>query len=84
MTTNGGSNDEGVLFLFDPVNHVYSKLVNFGGGYGSHPNGDLMQAPNGKLYGMTNPGGSNDKGVLFSFDLLTNTYLKLFDFDGES
>jgi uncharacterized repeat protein (TIGR03803 family) len=36
----------------------------------------------GKMYGMTFGGGTSDFGVLFEFDLATNTYSKKFDFDG--
>jgi uncharacterized repeat protein (TIGR03803 family) len=36
----------------------------------------------GKMYGMTFGGGTSDFGVLFEFDLATNTYTKKFDFDG--
>ena len=66
-TSRGGNNYSGVIcklvkatntltaaFSFDPVdgrNPAYTKL---------------LQASNGKLYGMTNYGGSGDYGVIFS------------------
>ena len=40
-----------------------------------------MQAVNGKLYGLTQAGGSNQAGVLYSFDPSSSTYTKLVDFD---
>jgi len=43
-----------------------------------------MQASNGKLYGMTSSGGSNNSGVLFEFDPATGTYTKKLDFDGSN
>ena len=43
--------------------------------------GSLIQASDGKLYGMTSHGGSNGYGVIFSFDPSTSTYTKLKDFD---
>ena len=35
---------------------------------GSSPYGSLLEADDGKLYGMTSRGGSNNLGVLFFFD----------------
>jgi len=40
-----------------------------------------MQATNGKLYGMTTNGGANDLGVLFEYDITTDTYTEILDFD---
>ncbi len=82
MTTYGGSNDGGVIFSFDPSSSTYTKLKDFDAVSGVLPYGNLTQASNGKLYGMTSNGGSNNGGVIFSFDLLSSTYTKLKDFDG--
>ena len=41
-----------------------------------------MQASNGKLYGLTEFGGTNNLGVLFEYDISTSTYTKKIDFDG--
>jgi uncharacterized repeat protein (TIGR03803 family) len=40
-----------------------------------------MQANDGKLYGMTEWGGSGNKGVIFSYDPSSSTFTKLYDFD---
>ncbi len=83
MTSEGGNNnnDAGVIFSFDPLSSTYTKLKDFDGANGSHPAGSLMQASDGKLYGVTVNGGSNDYGVIFSFDPSTSLYTKLKDFD---
>lgn len=83
MTSRGGaSGDFGVLFQFDPVTSNYTKKLDFEGtANGGHPYGSLMQASDGKLYGMTNVGGVNGYGVLFQFDPATSTYTKKLDFD---
>lgn len=65
MTVRGGNNDYGVIFSFDPSNSSYTKLKDLHKTNGSHPYGSLMQASNGKLYGMTGSGGTNDNGVIF-------------------
>lgn len=83
MTNMGGATDQGVLFAYDPVSDTVVKKFDFNSAsYGSNPNGSLMQAQNGKLYGMAFNGGINDKGVLFEYDQINNVYTKLFDFDG--
>ncbi|MEO6327951.1 MAG: choice-of-anchor tandem repeat GloVer-containing protein [Ginsengibacter sp.] len=81
MTPNGGSLGYGVIFSYDPSSSTYTKLKNFDGTSGASPYGSLMQARNEKLYGMTAKGGSNDYGVLFSYDLSSSTYIKLMDFN---
>jgi uncharacterized repeat protein (TIGR03803 family) len=72
-----------VIFSFDPSSSTYKKLKDFD--YhttGAHPSGSLMQAKDGKLYGMTHEGGYADAGVIFSFDPSSSTYTTVKDFDG--
>jgi uncharacterized repeat protein (TIGR03803 family) len=83
MTPRGGISSSGVLFEYDPTTSTYTKKLDFDGPVkGSYPNGSLIQATNGKLYGMTTSGGGFDKGVIFEYSLITNTYTKKLDFDG--
>ncbi|MFN5324783.1 MAG: choice-of-anchor tandem repeat GloVer-containing protein [Bacteroidota bacterium] len=44
--------------------------------------GELVKHPNGKYYGMTNGGGASNKGVIFEWDPLMNTYTVKHDFNG--
>src|SRR4051794_13855020 len=59
MTPNGGSSGFGVIFSFDPSTSTYAKLkdFNYTNGDGVSPQGSLIQASDGKLYGMTIYGG---------------------------
>ena len=84
MTWGGGNSNAGVIFSYDPASSMYTKLHDFDFLTGSHPYGDLMQASDGKLYGMTNSGGGNDLGTVFSLDLVSSTFTKLLDFDGSN
>lgn len=85
MTTEGGTNNFGVLFQYDIVTNTYIKKIDFvGTSNGSKPFGVLMQASDGKLYGMTSQGGTNNSGVLFQYDISTNTLVKKIDFSGSS
>ncbi|RAW00187.1 choice-of-anchor tandem repeat GloVer-containing protein [Pseudochryseolinea flava] len=79
MTNEGGSANKGVLFEFDPVTKVYTKLYDFTTAQGASPRGTLVYY-NGKLYGVTEYGGAKHDGVIFSYDIKTHTYAKT-DFD---
>jgi uncharacterized repeat protein (TIGR03803 family) len=82
MAGEGGANGKGVIFSFDPSSSTFTKVFDFAGSNGSSPGGNLFQAGDGKLYGMTSQGGIYNQGVIFSFDPSSSTYTKLIDFDG--
>ena len=82
MTSQGGTGGVGVIFSFDPSSSTFVKLEDFDVNNGGNPFGNLFQATDGKMYGMTNAGGKSSLGVIFSFDPLTSTYTKLIDYDG--
>ena len=80
LTSEGGANNLGVLFKYDPVNG-FVKLKDFSAGSdGENPWGSLTEF-NGSLYGMTKQGGANGFGVLFKYDPV-NGYVKIIDFNG--
>ncbi len=81
----GDAAGDGVLFSFNPSNNTEKVLVTFNGTDGRIPQGNLVQDPdNGLIYGTTTYGGSAGYGVLFSYDITTNTYTKLLDFTGSN
>lgn len=84
MTSLGGTNSLGVIFEYDPATNTYTKKIDFtgtsGAAEGSNPFGSMVQSATvGVLYGLTRNGGANDKGVLFEYNALTNTYTKKVD-----
>lgn len=82
MTSLGGANDMGVLFQFNPVNNTFTKKLDFDGtSKGQNPYGSLVQATDGKLYGMTRFGGLNGYGVIFQYNPQTSSFTKMVDFD---
>ena len=82
MLGKRGTNDMGVIFEYNIASQVDTFLFNFDGINGKHPGtNSLIQATNGKLYGMTPEGGEYDNGVIFEYDLTSNTFTKLFDFN---
>jgi uncharacterized repeat protein (TIGR03803 family) len=80
MTSKGGTNNLGVIFEYDPATNIYTVKVNMQTSSGSSPQGSLMQASNGKLYGVTSAGGINAGGALFEYDISSNVFTKKFDF----
>ena len=73
MTSGGGAYNGGVLFEWDPDTDIYTKKLDFNQfDNGRNPNGSLMKANNGKIYGMTTSGGAYNSGVLFEWDPINN------------
>jgi uncharacterized repeat protein (TIGR03803 family) len=76
----GGSYGLGTIFEFDPTTQTITKLYDFDNLNGSNPWGGLMQASNGKLYGMTKH--STNAGVLYEYNIASNTLTTLVNFTG--
>ena len=86
MTENGGGQAQGTIFEWDPTSNIYTKKIDFtdnavDGYNGYRPAGNLAMS-GGKFYGMTAYGGANDKGVIFEWDPVANTFTKKIDFTG--
>src|SRR5215510_5010480 len=74
-TFSGGPDGGGTINVFTSGNLTAPKSF---GSLASDPLfTDLIQASNGKLYGMTSAGGSHGDGVIFSFDPVGSVYTKL-------
>lgn len=74
MNSGGGAYGKGVLFEYDYLTGIFTKLMDFDGINGAGGIGSLMQSSNGKLYGMTLEGGVSNKGVIFEYDYIINNY----------
>ncbi|MBI5843048.1 MAG: hypothetical protein HZB23_00090 [Deltaproteobacteria bacterium] len=85
MTRWGGDNDKGVIFSMNPDGSGFTLLHEFAGGSndGAEPFGTPIVS-GGKLYGMTNLGGDNDKGVIFSMNMDGSGFTLLHEFAGGS
>jgi len=59
----------------------HTNLLDFNGTDGQDPNGSLTIAGN-TLYGMTESGGANGQGCIFSFNTSDSAYTDLLDFNG--
>lgn len=80
VTPQGGNNDKGVLFSKDLTSGVYTVLYHFplAATNGNTPL-NALSVFNNKLYGTTSTGGSSGSGVIFEWDIATNTYTKKYD-----
>ena len=76
MCNQGGANGYGTLYSYDPSSSLYVDLHDFADATGSSPYGELVEATNGKLYGMASNGGTGfvSPGVVFSFNPANNSY----------
>ncbi|MEI6021837.1 MAG: choice-of-anchor tandem repeat GloVer-containing protein, partial [Bacteroidota bacterium] len=82
MSNLGGANSLGTIYEYNYSTNSYTKKIDLASATGSNPFGRLLQASNGKLYGLTKTGGANGLGVLFEYDYSTNTYTDKIDFAG--
>ena len=68
------------LFEFDPTNDSLVERVFFNGVNGEKPIGKLLEKDS-LLYGVTAEGGSNNKGILFSYNKNTQIAEVILEFD---
>ena len=83
LAEKGGSNLLGTLFEYNPVTDTIVVLFNFTSAKsitGNYPAGGVTFV-NGKLYGTAQGGGTNNHGVVFSYDLANSIYYTVKDLD---
>jgi uncharacterized repeat protein (TIGR03803 family) len=80
----GGANGGGTIFKIDASTDIYTDEYDLTTANGSAAYGKLMLANDGKMYGLTQSGGANNVGVIFSYEPATHTYTKLYVFDNTS
>jgi uncharacterized repeat protein (TIGR03803 family) len=79
-TSAGGPGAGGTVFRFDPVSGVLTVLHAFTrGADGASPNGELVRASNGLVYGTTVGAGTNG-GTIYRIRPATGTYTRLYTF----
>src|SRR2546430_652234 len=65
---DGGSFSSCTIYKFNPSSSVYTDVISFDVTHGDYPTSGVIEGPNGKLYGAASAGGSNDSGVIYSYD----------------
>ncbi len=83
LCTQGGSNNNGTLFEFDPSSNDVVKLYDFNGtASGRFPYSSLVEVGNGDFFGLCYQGGQYNEGTLFEYKLSMDSLVKHVDFDG--
>jgi uncharacterized repeat protein (TIGR03803 family) len=81
MTSQGGINGAGIIYKLNSSGVNYTKLFDFASNDGIAPTGNLVQATNGLLYGMTSKGGQFGYGTIFKIAIDGTGFQKLYDFN---
>jgi len=82
MTYAGGVNNDGVIFSITTAGK-FTVLYDFDGTHGANPSiGSALALSGNVLYGMTNAGGANNDGCIFSINTNGSGYQDLLDFNG--
>ena len=64
-----GANGGGVIFAVSPDGTAFEVIRHFGAfPEGNHPRGELTQGSDGRLYGTTVFGGTNNAGTIYAID----------------
>ncbi|HPM31206.1 MAG TPA: hypothetical protein PLJ60_12805, partial [Chryseolinea sp.] len=82
---HGYPNISGLIFEYNLSDNVLKNLYEIDPENGAYQNGlNVAVTPDGQVYGMTSSGGSYQQGVIFRFDLLTQSYTVTHHFDTDS
>ncbi|REJ81721.1 MAG: T9SS C-terminal target domain-containing protein [Bacteroidetes bacterium] len=85
VTETGGWMNGGEVFSYDPITNLFESKHEFSLWIdGQTPVGSLTELPSGILFGMTMEAGGYSKGIIFSYNPVSETFQKEFDFDGTS
>jgi uncharacterized repeat protein (TIGR03803 family) len=86
-TFEGGAHAKGTILELNPSTNQMTVRYSFGA-TSTDPKQPLasvlLEATNGKLYGLTRYGGQYDDGTIYEYELTNHTVTKLFDFSSAS
>lgn len=76
LSMSGGTNNLGTLSTYNFLTNTNTILVSFSTSSGTTPKGQLLEASDGFLYGMTREGGGSDAvGSIYSYDISVKNYI---------
>jgi uncharacterized repeat protein (TIGR03803 family) len=67
-TAGGGTTGNGVIYKIKTNGTSFAVVINLDGTHGSNPEPAPLLHTNGKIYGLTNVGGTHNQGVVYSLD----------------
>jgi uncharacterized repeat protein (TIGR03803 family) len=82
-TRNGGDQDRGAIYAFDPTTSAISLKASFSGSNGANP-GTLVSGGKDIYYGSTPYGGQFGKGAIYEFNSVTATITLKDSFTGSN
>ncbi len=80
VTASGGAQDGGSLISSNPDGSAFRRLHTFRKATGYHPIQAPIEGSDGRLYGTTSAGGSQNAGVIYAIELDGSDYTVLHDF----
>ncbi len=79
----GGADNDGTIFSIPASGGPMTVLASLNGANGANPRNSLTFSPDGStLYGITDQGGANNDGTIFSIPIRGGAVTTLFSFDG--
>lgn len=84
ITKSRGGLDKGTIFRYDLATGQVSNLYDLDSETGTSPGFGFILMPDGTLLATTNLGGANDKGIVFSFNPLTEEVKGLVDLNDQT
>lgn len=82
MTYEGGANNAGTIFEFNPSTGIITKKYDFTSSPdGYNPRGSFEIDNSGIAYAMTYTGGTANAGTIFKYNTVTDSVQKLVDFN---
>lgn len=79
-TTIGGASGNGTIYSMNADGSGYLKLHEFTDAEGYEPNGKLLEASDGRLYGVCRWGGPSNGGALYRIDKAGTNFQVLYSF----
>jgi len=83
LTVSALGNNFGRIFSINKDGAGYTVVYNFPNGNGAAIQAALIQDFNGTFYGI-DPGGTNNKGIIYTLESNGTGFIKIYDFDGQS
>lgn len=85
VSTLGGANDQGAVYLFDPANGSITRQASFDCAItGCQPYASLTPGSGSMFYGTTSSGGASNRGTIYSFNSNDGSLTIQASFDGTS
>lgn len=80
VTLIGGTTGNGIVYSMNENGSGFFKVHEFADNEGYEPSGKLLEASDGKLYGVCHYGGATNTGTIYRVDKNGNNFQVIYDF----